>query len=386
MANNTYYVEDLVDGGKTVDVTDDGTGSDWIAFRNTYTEPTEIRLSWDTDSTTGASISAEALYFIGNDGSRLIVHGRIENARGSNGVDYIAGNEFDNILYGDALDNGVGGDDTINGGDGNDRIYGGAGSDSIGGTGGNDTVYGGLGNDTLDGGDGLDLILGRKGADVIDGGSDLGDILSYKTSAAGVRVVMSYGEDTTGHGGDAEGDTIRGFTNVIGSAHDDVIRDASANPVGFDYNKNDFNGGSGNDTLVLGGGNDTGKGGSGTDTLTGGLGADHLSGNGGADMFIYRALADSTVGKAGRDTISDFSHQQGDQIDLALIDANTHRRGNQVFDFIGTHAFSGHGGELRIQASGNGFIVSGDVDGDKRAEFSILVDHVANLRASDFDL
>jgi hypothetical protein len=56
-----------------------------------------------------------------------------------------------------------------------------------------------------------------------------------------------------------------------------------------------------------------------------------------------------------------------------------------VFHFI-TGAFTGHKGELHSVNSGANSIMSGDVDGDKQADFSILVENVNNLDAGDFVL
>lgn len=88
------------------------------------------------------------------------------------------------------------------------------------------------------------------------------------------------------------GSTIKSFTGQT----NDVIA--------FGLNGNDtITGGSGNDVLVGGKGNDTLIGGAGNDTLTGGLGA---------DTFVFRP-------GDGHDTITDFSHIEGDRIDLSAF-------------------------------------------------------------------
>src|SRR5262249_54277084 len=104
----------------------------------------------------------------------------------------------------------------------------------------------------------------------------------------------------------------------------------------------------------------------------------------GADSFIFKALADSTVASSGRDTITDFSHQQGDHLDLHGLDAIAGIAGNQAFSFIGDHDFGHHAGELHFGFTGANTLVSGDVNGDAKADFSILLaGHVA-LTGSDF--
>jgi serralysin len=108
-----------------------------------------------------------------------------------------------------------------------------------------------------------------------------------------------------------------------------------------------------------------------------------MSGGTQADRFVFNARTDSTVGTAGRDTITDFRHAVGDKIDLQAMDA-INGGANNKFIFIGTSAFSGHAGELRIVASSDGFIVQGTTNADKIADFAIFVDHVTTLFAGDF--
>ena len=59
--------------------------------------------------------------------------------------------------------------------------------------------------------------------------------------------------------------------------------------------------------------------------------------------------------------------------------------GDQAFHFI-TGAFTGAEGELRAVNAGANSIVSGDVDGDAHADFSILVVGVNGLSGGDFVL
>jgi Ca2+-binding RTX toxin-like protein len=144
------------------------------------------------------------------------------------------------------------------------------------GTSGNDRLVGGIGNDTLEGGAGADQLIG--GADV--------DTAVYSHSSAGVTIDLSAG---TGHGGEAEGDTLSGIENLVGSDHDDTLTgDAGANRL---------EGGAGNDTLT---------GGAGNDVLIGGAGADFLSGGDGDDVFYSEGAGagqDTMQGGAGFDTV-----------------------------------------------------------------------------------
>ena len=55
------------------------------------------------------------------------------------------------------------------------------------------------------------------------------------------------------------------------------------------------------------------------------------------------------------------------------------RGGRVSVDFVGASAFSGAAGELRFQAG----ILSGDLNGDRAADFEIALTGIAGLAASD---
>ena len=152
-----------------------------------------------------------------------------------------------------------------------------------------------------------------------------------------------------------------------------------------------MNGGGGADTLTGGKGNDHLDGGagadhldgaSGNDVISGGSGADFLTGGAGSDTFVYTAVAGSTP--SAHDTITDFTVGT-DKIDLHAIDANTTLSGNQAFTFIDTAAFSDHAGQLHVtHPDSTHTVLSGDVNGDGHADFSITLD--GNLHLSSGDL
>ena len=94
---------------------------------------------------------------------------------------------------------------------------------------------------------------------------------------------------------------------------------------------------------------------------------------------MFNAKAESVKG-AARDSILDFSHADGDQIDLSAIDANSSKSGNQTFHFVDgddlTQSFAAyhraHGkgawaGVIRVTADN---IVQADINGDGKVEFS----------------
>jgi serralysin len=145
-------------------------------------------------------------------------------------------------------------------------------------------------------------------------------------------------------------------------------------------------GSSGSDTYTGTRFSDRIKGGAGSDKLTGGAGADDLWGGEGTDTFIFKSVGESTVKSSGRDTIFDFSVQQKDKIHLSSIDANALKGGNQAFEFIGTRAFSGEAGELQYRKAASDTYVSGDVNGDKIADFTIHFDDAIDFSQSYFVL
>jgi serralysin len=141
-------------------------------------------------------------------------------------------------------------------------------------------------------------------------------------------------------------------------------------------------GGGGDDAIGGNAADNILRGGSGDDVLTGRTGYDRLFGDSGADLFVYRAVSNSTAGAT--DVIRDFARGEGDRIDLARIDADAGRDGDQAFAFVGSAAFSGAAGELRVVRDGSDVMVRGDTDGDGTADLIIRVADADGLRADDF--
>jgi Ca2+-binding RTX toxin-like protein len=142
--------------------------------------------------------------------------------------------------------------------------------------------------------------------------------------------------------------------------------------------------GGGDDQFFGGKFNETVKGGAGKDTLMGGRGTDKLFGGTEADTFAFTSVKDSLVGSK-HDVIADFERGV-DHIDLAGIDANAKKGGDQKFKFIGTKAFSKKAGELHYVKKGGYALVQGDVNGDGKADFEIKLDGITKLAADDFVL
>ncbi|HEY9348012.1 MAG TPA: M10 family metallopeptidase C-terminal domain-containing protein, partial [Inquilinus sp.] len=225
--------------------------------------------------------------------------------------------------------------------------------ENVEGSNGADRLTGNAGDNKLYGGNGYDILRGEGGADYLDGGADI-DLVTYWGSA--VAVTVDLGTGTTGGG--AAGDVLISIESVNGSMAGDTL-------TGNIYT-NWLNGYEGDDVL------------------RGGIGVDTLIGGAGADRFIFAGLGDSFVGAA--DQITDFSHAQGDKIDLSAIDANTGVAGDQAFTFIGSALYSGVAGQLRFVFDGTVTTIAGDVNGDKISDFHIQLTGAIALIASDFVL
>ncbi|WP_341486928.1 calcium-binding protein [Pararhizobium sp. A13] len=259
------------------------------------------------------------------------------------------------------------GDQVINGTAKADILFGGRGSDTISGGSGNDILDGGRGVDILKGGDGNDTYIvddvRDKAMDVDEGGTDtVISSVSYSLSSNIENLSLTGTKALRGTGNDLD-------NTLLGNA-----------------GNNSLNGGAGDDKLYGRFGKDTLTGGDGNDTLWGGLGKDLLTGGSGNDVFVYKTAAES--GRLGSDTITDFSSNEGDRIDIADIDAIS-RNGlnpNDTFTFISSEKFHGTAGELRYETKGSDTFIYGDTNGDGAADFTIHLDHVVELAKGDFIL
>ena len=176
---------------------------------------------------------------------------------------------------------------SVIGGAGHDRIIAAKTCSQLAGEEGNDTLSGGAGADTLEGGDGIDT-------------------LDYSASTAGVAAWLW--NLTTG-GGDAQGDVISGFENIIGGAGNDSLNG--------DNGANVLTGGAGNDFLFAVAGDDLAYGGTGNDTLYGGADNDTLYGGAGNDQVYGGTGADAMYGGDGIDTLRYGDDPGGVTINLA---------------------------------------------------------------------
>jgi Ca2+-binding RTX toxin-like protein len=186
----------------------------------------------------------------------------------------------------------------------------------------NDSLAGALGDDQLDGQGGNDVIFGGDGRDILRGGLGHDDL-----------------------GGDGGADQL-----IAGSGNDSL------------------NAGDGADLLRGEAGRDVLSGGGGNDSLHGGSGKDSLRGGAGEDDFIFASAVEATG-----DQILDF--QRGvDDINLRAF-----MKGGE---FIGALAFSGEADQVRyVKATG---LLQGDVNGDGKVDWSLVIANKAALTAVDF--
>ncbi len=334
--------DDVLIGGVGADTLNGGDGVDIASYR---------------DATAGVTVS-----LLTGTGSGDVAAGdvliSIERIDGSAFGDTLTGGNNADWLYGfagnDSLDGGAGNDwldggldnDTLLGGTGADTLFGGDGNDRLDGGNDNDSLDGGSGADTLFGGSGMDILIGGIGDDSLDGGSDADRL----EGGDGNDILLGgIGRDTLFGGSGAD--------TLDGGIDDDSLDGGDGVDV--------LLGGNGRDTLIGGLGDDTLSGGNDDDRLNGGAGNDTLTGGFGKDVFVISDLR-------GTDTITDFRRGE-DKIDLTGIDANTNVSGTQGFTWIGSNAFTGTAGELHTYMVGRNMFVSGDVDGDGQADFTIAL-------------
>lgn len=219
-------------------------------------------------------------------------------------------------------------------------------------------VAGGLAANNLTGDLSDNVLFGGPLGDTFDGGGG-SNTVSYLTSRVGVLANLT---SPSGNLGAAKGDTYRNIQNLEGSELADTIY---GNGIA-----NVLMGRKGRDSLYGQGGNDV---------LIGGLGVDILYGGAGSNIFQYRSLREMPVGASASATesIMDFK-PSNDKIDVSYIDGKSNVGGLQSLIFIGPSAFSGTAGQLRSFVSGQDCYVQGDVNGDRRPDFSIRLAGVTN--------
>lgn len=367
--------DDVLNGGAGNDRMDGGSGIDTASYE-------------DAGSAVTVSLAVASAQVTGGSGRDTLAG--FENLRGSAYGDTLTGSSAANTIEGlagnDRLDGGMGADILI-GGNGDDQYVVDNAGDVVNesGTNGTDTVLSSVSFSLADGShvlglvenltltgaahanatgnSGNNLLSGNAGNNILDGG-DGTDTVSYADSARGVTANLALATAqavATGLGSD----TLLNIENVTGSNLGDVLT-----------------GSAGNNILAGLAGNDMLSGAGGSDRLIGGAGVDVMTGGADGDIFVFESVQDSAL--RSRDTITGF--QDGaDKIDLSAIDAVSGGSDN-AFRFVGASAFTKGAGQLQSVISGDQTIISADVNGDKRADFSIVLSGVHVLQESDFIL
>ncbi|CAK0739712.1 serralysin [Gammaproteobacteria bacterium] len=345
--NDTYTFDPATPFFKTIW---DGGGVDTISVSN-FTESCVIDLRDGHFSSIrmisdplppGFSGGSQPTY-LGANNLAIAYNVTIENASGGAGDDILTGNRVGNLLEG------------------------GSGNDQLDGDRGNDTLLGGDGNDTLKGGDGNDRLVGGSGNDALRGGNG-SDTIDYSAVITAIKANL-----TTGRAIGDGTDILSAIENFIGGSGNDLLTGNT--------NANQLSGGAGRDTLIGDAGNDVLMGDIDNDALTGGLGRDTLIGGSGRDRFIFNTVMDTGLGAIDRDIITDFSHSQGDKLDLRLFDADTALAGIQAWTFV-SGGFTGMAGQVTFD--GVNHLVQFDLDGDQQADSEISLNGVVTLVGADF--
>jgi Ca2+-binding RTX toxin-like protein len=274
----------------------------------------------------------------------------------------------------------------------------------INGTSSNDVLNGSAGVDKINGLGGNDIIEGKGGADILDGGAGI-DTVSYASSAAGVTVTLNGATATIGSGGDAQGDSIKNFENIIGSGFNDTLTgNGAANVIDGGAGADTMAGGAGNDTYVVDNAGDTiieaasagtdlvkasityslaGSNlenltltGSGNINATGNTLANILTGNSGNNRLDGGAGADTMVGGLGDDTyvvdvtgdkVTEVAGQGTDTIETSLASFSLAAlTAVENLTYTGALNFSGIGNALanRITGGAGNDTFTGGAGGD----------------------
>ena len=260
----------------------------------------------------------------------------IENVRGSEFNDVIAGDDDRNWLFGGLADNSLAGNgaaDTLEGAGGNDTLAGGEEDDEL---------YGSDGDDLIQGGGGFDYIEGWAGNDTLDGGGVEGeDLITYFGVSTGVIVNLSDVEQSGVAAGTAKDgfgtiDTLINVVGVQGSDNGDMMFGND----GYNY----FEGNAGNDTLEGGGGSD------GLEFFNAAEGVNvDLNKQGSAQVFAF---------SLGSDLVSEFEEIYGSFFNDTLTgDGNA----NFLLGQSGKDSLAGNGGDDTLYGGfGNDTVIGGD--------------------------
>jgi serralysin len=362
---------DTLEGGAGVDTMRGGVGDDTY-----YVDDSNDRAIENAGE--GAdTVFSSVTYHLADNVENLNLTGAVAiNGIGNSLANRIIGNAAANVL------NGGAGADVMRGGLGNDTYYvDNAGDRPIENAGqGNDTVRSSI-SYSLDGnienliitgtavrGNGNSLandITGTSGNNIFDGGAGAD---TMRGGLGDDRYYIDNAEDRAIEGADAGRDRVYTTISLTLDSNLDDLFARGSDAINLTGNSLD-------NTL---------RGNSAANILTGGAGADDLRGGTGADTFVFRDGDFAGLTPSTADRIIDFSHSEGDRIDLARVDANAGLGGDQDFTFIGSSAFHDVAGELRYEIVNGNTYVYGDTNGDGLADLMIRLDGSHALTSGDF--
>ena len=319
----------------------------------------------------------------GDAGSNLII-GRAgyDNIRAGAGDDIVYGGDLPGVAIAASYDGNY-----IYGEEGNDTLFGSL-MPLVGFVTLQSHIYGGVGNDTINGGIGDDILQGDHGADILNGGDGTDTLYIDHEDTV---VTGGASDHDRVHVADVVGVTLTasdieqwyGYTgNDIFSASGATVSVLMRGADGDDT----LTGGTARDVLIGDGGSDTVNGGAGDDDVYGGAGADRLFGGADTDILYVDHLDTAYDGGAGNDYLV-LQDTVGATLDLgATIEWGTGYTGNDVLYALGATQrveLHGHDGDdVLVGAAGVGSILLGE-NGNDRLVSESLVDHMVGGAGAD---
>jgi Ca2+-binding RTX toxin-like protein len=215
----------------------------------------------------------------------------VENLRTAGVTDHLTwtGNASDNLIVGGSIS------DTLNGLGGNDIL-----DSGFGGNNGGNRLVGGTGDDTYRIQDATDQVVELAGE-----GNDTVEVRYVNEYTLGANVENLVVFFNNGQRNYWQGNALD--NHMTGGAGSDTL-----------------SGLAGADVINGGGGADFISGGDGNDIVNGGAGPDELSGGTGADRFVFGDPSQ-------QDMVHDFSHAEGDKVDVSQLLAQAGYTGSDPF-------------------------------------------------------
>ena len=386
---------DVIEGGVGGDTLNGGVGTDTLSYAGSGSF---VTVNLATPAASGGHATGDTI-------------SNFENITGSAHADTLTGDANANVIKG-----GTGGD-TLNGAGGSDTVsYAGSsagvtvtvngtvsGGDAAGDTISNfESILGSAHADTLTGNASANVIEGGAGGDTMDGAGG-SDTVSYAGSRTAVTVTIN----GTVSGGDAAGDTISNFENIIGSTDADTLTG--------DENANVIEGGALGDTLDCAGGTDTVSyagagagvtmslddgtenggdaagdtisnceningsdhadsltgdenvnviaGGKGDDVIEGGRGGDAMTGGAGTDTLSYRFASRPVYANFGDDEYED-NEAQGDSAS-GFENLVGSKGGDELVGDANNNVIWGLGGQDEIDGRAGDDVIAGGASADE---------------------